>query len=169
MVLRRFSRNSLRPINRIKHVIDQQLGLAVGTESTIVLIDSVDAPVLTTSNQVQTGASVNAIYLKVEANAVTSAALSNFYMIVAKNPGTNVNLPPPNAVGIDDNKRFVIHQEMVMFQQVNNSNPRTVFNGVIVIPKGMRRMAPDDNLVIIFLAPGVQTNICLQCHYKEFR
>ncbi len=169
MVFRRRSRNSLRPVNRIKHVIDQQLGLAVATESTIVLADAVDAPVLATTNQVQTGCTINGIYLKVEANAVTSAALANFYMFVAKNPGTNVNLPPPNAVGSDDNKRFVIHQEMIMFQQQSGSNPRTVFNGVIVIPRGMRRMAPDDNIVIVFLSPGVQTNICLQCHYKEFR
>ncbi len=124
---------------------------------------------ITNPRDVITGSTVNAIYLRIEVNATSSAALANMYMIVAKNPGTNVNLPPPNAVGIDDNKRFVIHQEMIMFQQVTNSNPRTLFNGVIVIPKIYRRNAPDDNLVVILLAPGVNTNICLQCHYKEFR
>ncbi len=90
-------------------------------------------------------------------------------MIIAKNPGSNVNLPPPNAVGSDDNKRFVFHQEMVMFQQQDGSNPRTIFNGVVVIPRGMRRMAPDDNIVIIVLAPGVNVQWCIQAHYKEFR
>ncbi len=169
MPFRNRFRRSLHPVNRIKHVIDSQQGLPVGTESTIVLADAVDAPTLAVTNSVQIGSTINGMYLKVEANATTSAALANFYLMIAKNPDTNVNLPPPNAVGSDDNKRFVIHQEMIMFQQVTNSNPRTVFNGVFVIPRGMRRMAPDDNISITFLAPGVATNICLQCHYKEFR
>ncbi len=170
MVFRRFNRgNNLRPVNRIKHVIDSQQGLALGTENTVQLITSVDNPVRANSAEVETGSRVNGIYLKVEAVSTSSGALPNFYMIVAKNPGNNLNLPPPNLVGADDNKKWVIHQEMVMFQGVADSNPRTIFNGVIAIPKPYRRFGPDDRLVIIFLAPGVATEICLQCHYKEFR
>ncbi len=89
--------------------------------------------------------------------------------MIAKNPGNNLTFPNPNIVGSDDNKRFVIHQEMVMLQQVNNSNPRTLFNGVIAIPRGYRRMGPNDRLIANIFSPGVNLNICLQCHYKEFR
>ncbi len=116
-----------------------------------------------------TGSTINGIYLKLEAYAKSSAALANFYMIILKNPGNNIVVPAANAVGVDDNKRFVIHQEMVMFQKQDGSNPRTVFNGVIVIPKGYRRFAPNDRIQIGVLSPGVTTDFCFQCHYKEFR
>ncbi len=161
----------LRPVNRIKHVIDQQLGLAAGATVGHILVSTVDNPVLANTTEVQTGATVNGIYLKVEINrtGATSDVLSNFYMLVYKNPGFNIADPPPKAVGSSDDKRFVIHQEMVMTEGSVSSNPRTVFNGVIVIPRGYRRFAPNDQLRIVFEAPGTNMNICFQCHYKEFR
>ncbi len=138
------------------------------------LIATVDAPTLANTEQVETGSTVNAIYLNVEAYATTSAALSNIYMMVMKNPGGNITFPNANTVGSSDNKRYVIHQEMKMLQKEPTAdslggNPRTIFNGVIVIPKGYRRNAPDDRLQIQFFSPGITTELCLQCHYKEFR
>ncbi len=168
MVFRR--RNlSLRPVHRIKHVVDQQSGTTAGTQLDASLITSVDAPVLGSTDQVETGSTINGIYLKVEINATSSAALSNAYLSIFKNPGGNLTIPAANTVGSNDNKKYVIHQEMVMLQQVTNSNPRTLFNGVIAIPRGYRRFAIADTLVISILAPGVNLNICFQCHYKEFR
>ncbi len=160
---------ALRPINRIKHVIDFQGGIVAGTQQLTDITDTVDAPVLANRAEVQTGSTVNGIYLKVEAYASTAGALSNIYMYVAKNPGNNLTLPNANSVGSSDNKRFVIHQEMVMMQKVVNGNPRILFNGVIAIPRGYRRMAPDDKLILATLAPGVNADLCVQCHYKEFR
>ncbi len=169
MVFRNRSRNSLRPVNRIKHVVDQQQGAVAGTQVATSLIDTVDQPVLAQVDEVQTGSTVNAIYLKVEVNATSSAALSNAYMFVFKNPGSNFTAPTANVVGSSDLKKYVIHQEMLMMQQVTNSNPRTLFNGVIVIPRGYRRNGPDDNLSVLMFSPGVNLNLCVQCHYKEFR
>ncbi len=161
---------ALRPVHRIKHVIDAQGGVVAGAANTVVnLVDTKDAPVLANVAEVETGAKVNGIYLKVEANATSSAALSNFYIAIVKIPGGNLAFPKVNAIGPNDNKRYVIHQEMVMFQQVTNSNPRTVFNGVIAIPRGYRRMGPNDLLTLLLFSPGVNVNFCVQCHYKEFR
>ncbi len=165
---------ALRPVHRIKHVVDSQFATAVGTPVNVTLIFSVDAPVLANTTEVETGSKVNGIYLKVEVSATTSAALANYYMIITKNPGNNITIPGANVVGADDNKRFVIHQEMVMLQKEPTAdslggNPRTVFNGVIVLPRGYRRFGPGDTLVATFLSPGVTTDSCLQCHYKEFR
>ncbi len=159
----------LRPINRIKHVVDSQLGLVLGVQLEKTLVESNDDPVLANTNEVITGSTVNAIYLNVEAYATTAGALANLYIIVGKNPGTNLAGIAPNLVGASDNKRYVIHQEMKMLEQSVNGNPRTIFNGVIVIPKGYRRMGPNDIIYIRFLAPGVNANVCFQCHYKEFR
>ncbi len=170
---RRF-RTSLRPVHRIKHVVDAQNATTVGTVVAQDLVNAVDSPVLAQTDEVETGSTVNGIYLKVEAYATSGAALSNFYMIVYKNPGGNISNPVPNAVGANDNKRYVIHQEMVMLQREpttgsSGGNPRTIFNGVIVIPKGFKRFAINDRLILVVLTPGVTSDFCVQCHYKEFR
>ncbi len=170
MVFRRRSRGSqIRPVHRVKHVIDNQGATVLGTPATFNLVESVDAPVLANVEEVETGSTVNGIFLKVEANATSSAALANAYMIVMKNPGGNLTFTNGNVVGSSDNKKYVIHQEMIMFQQVTNSNPRTLFAGVIVIPRGYRRMAINDLLQVQMFSPGVNINFCIQCHYKEFR
>ncbi len=172
MVFRRRFNQSLRPIHRIKHVIDAQNGVILNVPSSTTLVDAVDAPVLANSDEVETGSKVNGIYLKVEAYATTAGALANIYMIVYKNSGGNLQaagIPLANAVGINDNKKVVIHQEMVMLEQSVNGNPRTLFVGVIAIPKGMRRFGINDLLVLQTFAPGVNTSVCVQCIYKEFR
>ncbi len=157
---------SLRPVNRIKHVFDVQDALAIGTQKEKNPIVAVDAPVLANTFEVQTGCTVNAIYLDIEVVATSSAALPNVYLAVWKNPGNNLTIPAPNTIGASDNKRFAIHQEMVMLQQQTNSNPRTLFKGVIVIPKGYRRFAPNDRLTVSLLSPGVTVSFCIQAHYK---
>ena len=169
MVFRRRSGLSLRPVNRIKHVVDSQGGMVAGVQQNSTLIKSVDAPVLGNVSEVQTGSTINGIYLKIEVYARSAAALANFYLIVVKNPGNNLTGLVPNTVGSSDNKRFVIHQEMVMLERKTDGNPRTVFNGVIVIPRGYKRFAPADELQIKMLSPGVDTDFCFQAHYKEFR
>ncbi len=133
------------------------------------MIVAKENPSLANTNEVAFGSTINGIYLKVEAYATSSAALSNFYMYIMKNPGNNLVTPGPNTVGSDDNKRYIIHQEMIMFQKVTPSNPRTVFNGVVVIPKGYRRFTNGDVLNVTYLAPGTNVEVCHQCHYKEFR
>ncbi len=166
----RFSRRQgLRPVNRIKHVVDKQDTMGAGVSRNTNLVETVDAPVIANTQEVITGSTVNAIYLKLEATATSSAALANVYMYVAKNPGGNLTLPAANVVGANDNKKYIIHQEMVMMQKQTGSNPRTIFNGVIVIPRGYRRFGPNDLLLMTILAPGVTLDYCLQCHYKEFR
>jgi len=165
----RFRSMALRPIHRIKHVIDKQAGVVLNTANVTNLIFTVDAPVIGSVNQVETGSKVNGIYLKVEVTAVTAGALSNCYLMIFKNVAGTITRPAANAVGSADTKRYVIHQEMVMLEQQVNGNPRTLFNGVIAIPRGYRRFGPDDRLEAVVLAPGVNINLCLQCHYKEFR
>ncbi len=172
VIVPRFSNrgnSGLRPVNRIKHVVDGQLGALLGVQVSRGLINTVDNPTIASASDVQTGSKVNAIYLRVEINATSSAALSNAYMGVFKNPGGNLTEPTLNVVGGSDNKKYMIHQEMVMLQQQTNSNPRTLFNGVIVLPRGYRRNGPNDLLRLLIFSPGVNLNACFQCHYKEFR
>ncbi len=170
MVFRRRNQSSIRPVHRIKHVTDRQGGIALGVNLDEQVVTTIDAPTLAATNSVETGCTINAIYLRVEVtNDGATAVLPNAYLMVMKNPGGNLTFPNPNVVGASDNKKYVIHQEMVMLQMVENSNPRTLFNGVIVIPKGYRRFAINDLLTVRVFSPSIALFVCIQCHYKEFR
>ncbi len=164
-------RRGLNPVNRIKHVVDSSATLTAGTALTQSLAKSDDSPVLANTTECLTGSMVNGIYLRVEvaSNETDAGAIPNVYMIIFKNPGANLTIPAANAVGADDNKRYVIHQEMIMINNLAGGNPRTLFNGVIVIPKAYRRMGPGDALQISILSTAVNIALCYQAHYKEFR
>ncbi len=164
---------SIRPVHRIKHVVDSEGGTAAGTQSVIDLIETVDAPVLANTNECETGSKVNGIYLRVEVLHSSGAGRSNMYLAVFKNPGNNLgsgSIPLANAVGASDNKKYVIHQEMIMMNgDAGNGQPRVLFNGVIKIPKVYIRNGPSDRLQLFLLTPTVLSDFCVQCHYKEFR
>ncbi len=160
---------SLRPVKSYKHVVDIQGGLIAGTQVNSVMIDAVDSPVLANEAEVEVASTVHSIYLKVEAYSIATGALSNLYMIVMKNPSNALVTPQANVVGASDLKKFVIHQEMVMIQEIVDGVPRTVFRGVIKIPRGYKRFGQDDILLVSLLSPGVNMNFCIQCIYKEFR
>ncbi len=165
---------ALRPVHRIKHVIDAE-GNVDDTPNVVVdLIATVDNPVLTSPTQVETGSKVNGIYLKIEALHTSGVGRPNFYMIVRKNPGNlfGVGTHDPKSIGISDDKKWVIHQEMIMGSgDAGNGLPRVVFNGVIKIPKGYIRNGPNDKLQVVMRTGNtdVAFDWCLESHYKEFR
>ncbi len=159
----------MRPINRIKHVIDSQGAAGIGTPVVQNLVESTDTPTLAQAEECETGSKVNGFFLVVEAYATTAGALSNFYMQVRKNPGGNLTFVNGNLTGTSDNKKYVFHEEMVMLQKLVNGIPRTVFKGVIVIPKHLQRNGPNDLIEIALFSPGVNVDFCYEAHYKEFR
>ncbi len=167
------NRMALRPINRIKHVVDSNSVLAKAIDLPVDIASATDTPTLAVRESVETGAKINGFYIRAEIasnDAIDVGAIPNVYMYVWKNPGNNLTTITPNVVGLSDNKRFVIHQEMTMIENKGQgSNPRTIFNGVVVIPKGMRRMGPNDKWQIVFRSLLLDIVVCIQCHYKEFR
>jgi len=169
----RFRSMALRPIHRIKHVVDVSAALAKATALPQSLIITKDAPVLANVQEVETGAKVNGFYLKIEVVAnedlASAGPVPNVYMAIQKNPGGNSNAVQANNVGVNDDKRFIIHQEMIMLQKQIQGNPRILFNGVIVIPKGYRRFGPNDTLTMNLFSPAVNILFCAQMHFKEFR
>ncbi len=164
----------MRPVHSIKHIVDQQGGLTGVTKQEVNIAIAVDAPVLTTSTQIETGSRVNGIFLNVQVLPTALVALANIYMIIYKNAGSNTpitNIPEANQVGTSDFKSKVIHQEMAMVSDVNDSIPITLFKGVIMLPKFMRRMGINDALTVQLFSPasGNEFNFCIQSIYKEFR
>ncbi len=166
-----FRRRRLGNIQSIKHIVDIQRALVIGTTTAVNLISTVDQPdsTLVSTSEVQTGSKVTSIFLNIEGSATTSAALANVYAIVYKNPNSIVPTIAPNTVGANVHKKFVIHQEMAMVERSTAGNPRSIFKGVIMIPKGYQRFGTSDALVLSMLSPGVTLDNCVQCIFKEIR
>ncbi len=173
MTMPYFRRNNrMRPINSLKHVFDKQGGITLNTRQVEILAVAVENPVTTNPVDVTVGSRISSIYLNVQVVATTQAALPNAYFIIYKNPGANIlaaAIPEANAVGASDFRKQVFHQEMRMMSDSNESIPITMFNGVLKIPQRFSRMGVNDQLVIQFIAPGVDIEYCIQCIYKEFR
>ncbi len=165
---RRYS-NALRPINSVKHVVDNQGGLVAGTQAFIEIIEGVNAYDLADNNGVPTGSKVNSIFLNVQVAATGTAALANVYMMVYKNPGSNIGaIPDANVIGVSDFKKQVFHQEMIMTEKNTTAIPRTLFKGVLKLPRHMQRIGADDSVQVALLAPGVNFDYCIQCIYKHY-
>jgi len=168
----RFRTSALRPIHRIKHIVDTSQTLATGVTGKVILIKGTDAPVLANTSEVETGSKVNGIFLNVQmaGDEFSANAIPQCYMAVYKNPSNLITTTlDPRNLGDDPNKKLVIHQEMIMNQNAVDGVPRTLFKGVIVIPKGMRRFGINDELVLVFRTTAIQIVICIQSIYKEFR
>ncbi len=155
----------------LKHIVDSSSTLTAGTQLAIPIMDAVQTPVLTTPQQTQIGARVSSFYLNVQVvpNETDAGAIPNAYMIVFKNVGNNLTTPDPASVGTSDIKRFVIHQEMVMMNNLAGGNPRTLFQGVIKVPKGLQRQGNDDVMAVVIKSTAVNIALCVQCIYKEYR
>ncbi len=165
--------SALRPIQRIKHVIDFQVDLPVNLKVENQIALAVDTPTLGSVSSVATGSKINGFFITVESapNETSTTAIPNIYVTIWKNPGGNLSMSGGNAIGTDDNKRYVIHQEMAMLNAVDGGTPRNIFKGVVVVPKGMRRMGPNDRWNVQYFIPstGIAAHVCMQVHYKEFR
>ncbi len=167
----------LRPIRSLKHVVDTNGGITGGTPSTNDVIDVVANPLNTASNECANGGRVSSIYLNVQViQKVAAGGVDNIYMIVYKNDGNNVSAPAVDAVGVSDLRRHVIHQEMIMTGNVLTAAaaiPKTLFKGVIKIPRSLQRSGLDDKLQVVIghrnAEATQQSNFCLQCIYKEFK
>ncbi len=175
MVFRRAM--ALRPVQSLKHVIDTNGAITGGTPSTTDVITTVDSPVLASVNQCANGSTVSSLFLNISVVPVIAAGgVNNMYLIVYKNPANNLSAPPVDSVGTSDRKRYVVHQEMLMLgngvDQGSNIS-RTLFKGVIKLPRTFKRNGYEDRLqVIIGHRAGEvtqQSDFCLQCIYKEFR
>ncbi len=164
---------AIRPVNSVKHVIDTSGVVVGGATSTTDIINTVDSPDALT-NQNHVGSAVKFIYLKVEVVGVIAyAGVPRVYMYVFKNESSDISFPAVDAVGASSNKRFIIHQEMTMIADLLQTDfPRTMFKGVIRIPKHYQRNAITDKLqVVIGNAAGESTGsarFCIQSIYKEF-
>jgi len=166
---------AIRPVQSLKHIVDTATSTVLAVITTVPVITAVQNPALANVEQINFGSTVNAIYLRVEVLATNVfSGVPRIYMAVFKNSGGNLVNPSPNGAGSSNNKKYVIHQEMIMIGGNETSAfPRTLFNGVIKIPPRLKRFGYNDTLSVL-LQNGVGettgiTNACVQCIYKEYQ
>ncbi len=162
-------RRSIRPVNSIKHIVDKQGALGVATQVIETLAVAKELPAVAAAADVELRSTINGIFLNVQVAGTSTAALSNVYMALVKNPGNNLTFPNANVLGVADEKRFVIHQEMIMTEKNSTAIPRTLFKGVLKIPRGYRRFGIKDQLQLLLFAPGTTYEYCIQCIYKNYQ
>ncbi len=171
MTMARFSRmqSRLHPVNTTKHIIDLQGGLVAGTTTSVVLGQGVDNPTLATPANVAVGSYIRSFFCNIQIAASGSGALANVYAVFWKNPSNAIGIAAPNLQGTSDTKKLVFHQEMTMTEKNTTAIARTLFKGVLKVPRHMQRMGQDDTLKVDLLSPGVNFDFCLQAIYKEIR
>ncbi len=149
----------------------------LAVQSVAPIIEAVTSPALGSPTQVEEGSTVNAIYLSVEIQSILAAFTSvpRVYLAVFKNVASTGNRPASNGTGTSALKKRVIHQEMTAVAQdpAISQFPRTLFKGVIKIPKSLRRFGYLDKLeVLLQNGAGELTgiaNVCVQTIYKEYQ
>ncbi len=169
--------NRLRPVNSLKHVVETNGTVTAALASVTDVIDSVRNPDEVQPNQCEISSIVNAIYLRVEVVGTTAAGgVDNIYMGVFKNQTGNLTAPALDTVGASDKRRYFLHQDMIMlapFVTGGTQFPRTLFKGVVMLPRSFRRNAVDDKLQVILQHRSGEatqtTRFCIECIYKEFR
>ncbi len=164
----------LRPVNSVKHIVETNGLVTAALQSVTDVINTVDAPIFTNTVNNHVGSNVRAIYLRVEVAGRTAAGgIPNIYMAVMKNPANEISIPNLDVIGGTDKRKFFIHQEMIMLNALSDGSfPRTMFKGVILIPRHYQRNGIDDKLQVILQHRSGEatqsTDFCIECIYKEF-
>ncbi len=152
--------------------MDNQGIIPIATKTNVRLIIGVDAPVIANTDEVESGARVNGIFLNVQVAVTSTAALANVYMILYQNAGGNIQtaqIPNGNVTGAADFKPEIFHTEMLMGEKNTTGIPRTLFKGVLKLPRKMHRIGVTDIIELQLFSPGVTWEYCVECIYKEYR
>ncbi len=155
-------------INSIKNVHVFQ-GAVTTTDRTDVLAKAVTAPSPTVTSDVSHGCIIKAVWIAINCEGTgANSVLNTFDAYLIKNPGANLTLPDPIAVGSSNEKKFVFKQWRFMLGNTDNGSPINHWEGWIKIPKRYQRFGTDDILDLVTVA-GVTANFCGQAIYKWYR
>lgn len=162
--------NALRPIFSIKKVVGASGALIDGTVSTIPISNATAGTAWADAadDLVPIGCTIKSFYVSVYVYSTadgTAAPVIDWY--ISKNPSDSLTMPAPTAVGGNENRRFIFHQERGL--AANTSGTPMVFKGVIKVPRGFQRMGKDDNWSIRLVINGEAGFFCTQTIYKFYQ
>ncbi len=164
-----FSRRNLAPViqSRKHEVFWTNLSENNSTVTTIVLAKGTQAADITdaTPTEVQTGATIRAIFLEFHFAAETITSAKTVHWAIGKQPfGTSIGNPNLPMLA---QRRFIFKRGMEMLPK----DVATVFKRIVVvrIPPRFRRLGINDELVFKYITSSVETiNACGIAVYKAF-
>ncbi len=155
-------------IHSVKHIVDASGG-STSTQSVTEFAKTVNVPSASFDPiEIELGENINGFFISVFVIGSTGAPLSgpiDWYIIKTRTGQTVV--PDPATTGISGLRSQIIHEE----KGLSGSGDGTpmVFKGVIVIPKGMRRMRQGDSWKFVLISSSTDTNnFCFKAIYKSF-
>ncbi len=177
MVLNRmmpFRRMSRQPVQKIKHVIDSEGALAGGANSVNVIANSVQAvsaPFV--PGDIKFSSTINAFFISLFSLGATGGGQDgsiNWY--IAKSHAFQdpiADFPDPGETGVSSLRNQIFHEEKGLAGSADGTP--MVFKGVIVVPRGMRRMRQGDDFFIKLKNTDVTNNVnfCIKAIYNEFQ
>ncbi len=165
-------RRAMSPINSIKHILDVEGALASGANSTSIFVNAVPNVDSTTfvPGNVRTGATVNGFFISVFVIGATGAPLNNSinWYIIKLHSGQSAALPTPGSTGGSLIRNQIIHEEKGLAG--SGDGTPMAFKGVIVVPKGMRRMREGDEFIFVINSLDATNNatFCFKAIYKSY-
>ncbi len=159
----RFRRQSLRPINSRKNIVQSISGIAAAAQEVTAVVSAKDVmPGLTDTVGCTVGAHVNQIYIETWLyGAAVDNVNSPITWYIWKNPGTNLTPPNGAAAGTSDNKKHIFAMGKGLVGNQAAGQPGYLIRGWFKVPKTMRRMGFDDE--IQFVIENDTANIVNTC------
>ncbi len=145
-----------------------------GLSSTAVTLNvakAVDNPASATgAEEVSQGSIVKAVWVVLDVCGLGgTGVLNTFAGYFLKNPGANLTVPNPIAVGTSNEKKFIFKEWSGMIMRNQDGNPPIHWEGWIKIPKRYQRMGTDDILQMVLVCSAAVTgHFQVQHIYKWF-
>ncbi len=163
-------RRSLSPINSVKHIIDTEGALSGAATSFNVLaigVPNVDAATFKPGD-IRTGGKINGFFLSVFILGATGAGNTgsiNWYLMKTRD---GQSAPQPGLTGTSTIRSQIVHEEKGLSGSIDGTP--MAFKGVVVVPKGMRRMSENDQWILALRGTDAVTdyNFCVKAIYKSF-
>ncbi len=162
----------IRPVQRIKHIIDAEGTLAAGTNQVVPLATVVNAK-NPSFQPVETlvGESINGFFISLFVIGDTGAPVNgsiNWFIAKARegqDPLTTFGAPGNTGITLTRNQIF--HEEKGLVG--SGDGTAMAFKGVIAVPRGMRRQREGDELFIKLRANGNDSaQFCLKAIYNSY-
>ncbi len=173
LLVPRFQRRALSPINSIKHVVDAEGTLtengAASIVPLVVAVPNVDSSTFTPGD-VRVGGKVNGIFLSIFVIGASGAQIGasvNWYIIKTHDQQTSI--PLPGNTGVSELRNQIFHEEKGLAG--SGDGTPMAFKGVIAIPRGMRRMRQGDQIQVSLSINALATsdaNFCVKAIYKSY-
>ncbi len=159
---------SLRPVDSIKNV--RYLEASIGTTAVnTVIINAVDTPTTATTNDVQRGCTVKAVWISLDiCGLAATGVLQTTTCYLMKNPGANLTPPTPRTEGSSNEKKFIFKTWNYMTMRNQDGNPPYHWEGWVKIPKRYQRFGTNDQLQLVFACTTAAGHLSLLSIYKWF-